>query len=81
MPVTTGRTKQIAVRITHEQSERLSAIAASLSTHSPLRDEVTTAEALRSTIAAGLDALEASLGVQPKPTLKPTKRGAKGGGE
>lgn len=73
MPVTTGRSEQIAIRLPHDHIERAKAIRDAL-TH-PGLEERSFAEVMRAVVAKGIEAWEKELGI--KASKAPTKVKAK----
>jgi hypothetical protein len=73
MPVTTGRTEQVAIRLPHAHIERCREIRAALSR--PGLEPPSISEVMRAIFAKGLEAWEAELGIEPETAAKkPAKK-------
>ena len=73
MPVTTGRSEQVAIRLPHDHIARAKAVAEALSR--PGLDPMSMAEAMRGIVLRGLEAWEKELGIEgAKPAKKRAKR-------
>ena len=70
MPVKTGKTTQMVVRIDHDLDQRIEALVAQLS---PAGMTMPRSEVIRAALLRGVEALEAEQ-AQSKPTKKTTKK-------
>jgi hypothetical protein len=68
MTVSTGKTQQVAVRLTHDAVDRARRIATAL--HRPGLEEPTFAYVIRAILTKGIEAWETELGLS-KPAAKP----------
>lgn len=78
MPVTTGRSEQVAIRLPHEHIERIKAILAALTR--PGLEAPSFAEVMRAVVAKGIEAWERELGIgtsKAAPNGKPKPKVAK----
>ena len=71
MPVTTGRTEQVAIRLPHAHMERCKAIRTALTREG--LEPPSVAEVMRAIFAKGLEAWEAELELEAEPK-KPAKK-------
>ena len=72
MPVTTGRTEQVAIRLPHAHVERCKAIRQALTREGLQPPSVS--EVMRAIFAKGLDAWEAELGLSTEAPKKSAKK-------
>lgn len=72
MPVTTGKSEQVAIRLPHEAVERTKAVRSALTR--PGLEAPSMAEILRAVVLKGLDAWELELGLS-KPAAPRKKAG------
>lgn len=71
MPVTTGKTEQVAIRLPHAHIERCRAIRDALTREG--LEPPSVSEVMRAIFAKGLEAWEAELGIESEPK-KPTRK-------
>lgn len=74
MPVTTGRSEQVAIRLPHDHIERTKTILDALTR--PGLEAPSFAEVMRAVVAKGIEAWEKELGIKTngKPKAKVAKR-------